>query len=270
MDWELRTLELKRYALAVEYDGRAFKGWQIQPDTLTVQGEMERAVGQMAGHPVRVHAAGRTDAGVHATRQIVHFDTPAKRPLTAWVRGVNSFLPSGVAVLWAQEVSDDFHSRFVATARHYRYLLLQHPIRPSLYSGQVGWIHNELDLDQIYAASRYLLGEHDFSSFRAAECQALSPVKEMLKIDIGRQGDLIYFDFSATAFLHHMVRNIMGALLHIGKGNVDAAWMAWLIEQRNRTVAPPTFMPDGLYLTGVSYPSQFNLPTEPVQRFGLI
>ncbi|WP_410498188.1 tRNA pseudouridine(38-40) synthase TruA [Chitinibacter sp. S2-10] len=263
-------MELKRYALAVEYDGRAFNGWQIQPDVITVQGEMERAVGRMAGHPLRVHAAGRTDAGVHATRQIVHFDTDANRPLTAWVRGVNSFLPSGVSVLWAQQVPVDFHSRFVATARHYRYLLLQHAIRPGIMAGQIGWIHNSLDLEKIHQASRYLLGEHDFSSFRAAECQALSPVKQMLKVDIGRQGDLIYFDFSATAFLHHMVRNIMGALLHIGKGNEPADWMSWLIAQQNRSVAPPTFMPDGLYLTGVSYPEKYGLATEPVQRFGLI
>ncbi|WP_373975435.1 tRNA pseudouridine(38-40) synthase TruA [Chitinibacter sp. SCUT-21] len=263
-------MELKRYALAVEYDGRPFKGWQIQPNALTVQGEMERAVSQMAGHAVRVHAAGRTDAGVHATRQIVHFDTEVNRPITAWVRGVNSFLPPGVAVLWAQEVPNDFHSRFVATARHYRYLLLQHPIRPSLLAGQVGWIHNSLDLVKIEAASRHLLGEHDFSSFRAAECQALSPVKQILKIEIGCQGDLIYFDFSATAFLHHMVRNIMGALLHIGKGNESPDWMTWLIAQQNRSVAPPTFMPDGLYLTGVSYPEKYALATEPTQRFGLI
>ncbi|QLG87718.1 tRNA pseudouridine(38-40) synthase TruA [Chitinibacter bivalviorum] len=263
-------MEVKRYALAVEYDGHAFNGWQIQPDVATVQGEMERAVGRMAGHSLRVHAAGRTDAGVHATRQIVHFDTAANRPITAWVRGVNSFLPDGVSVLWAKQVPSDFHSRFVATARHYRYLLLQHPIRPSLWAGKVGWIHNQLDLNAIKFASQYLLGEHDFSSFRAAECQALSPVKKMLKIEIGQQGDLIYFDFSATAFLHHMVRNMMGALLHIGKGNESAEWMAWLIEQRNRSVAPPTFMPDGLYLTGVSYPEQYALPTEPEYRFGLI
>ncbi|WP_198314529.1 tRNA pseudouridine(38-40) synthase TruA [Chitinibacter sp. GC72] len=263
-------MELKRYALAVEYDGRAFNGWQIQPDVATVQGEMERAIGRMAGHALRVHAAGRTDAGVHATRQIVHFDTAVNRPITAWVRGVNSFLPSGIAVLWAQQVPDDFHSRFVATARHYRYLLLQHPVRPSLLAGQVGWIHNALDLEKISAASQFLLGEHDFSSFRAAECQALSPVKQMLKIDIGQQGDLIYFDFSATAFLHHMVRNIMGALLHIGKGNESPEWMQWLIAQQNRSVAPPTFMPDGLYLTGVSYPEKYGLATEPIQRFGLI
>jgi tRNA pseudouridine38-40 synthase len=266
----LGALELKRFALALEYDGRAFNGWQVQPDVATIQGEMERAVGKMAGHTLRVHAAGRTDAGVHATRQIVHFDTATKRPITAWVRGVNSFLPDGIAVLWAQEVPNEFHSRFVATARHYRYLLLQHAVRPSLMAGKVGWTHQSLDLAEVVKASQFLVGEHDFSSFRAAECQALSPVKQLLKVDIGQHGDLLYFDFSATAFLHHMVRNIMGALLHIGKGSESADWLPWLIAQRNRKVAPPTFMPDGLYLTGVTYPEKFNLPTEPVQRFGLI
>ncbi len=261
---------MKRFALAVEYDGQAFNGWQIQPDRQTVQGVMEQAVGKMAGHPLRVHAAGRTDAGVHATRQIVHFDTDANRPVTAWVRGVNSFLPAGVSVLWAQEVPEHFHSRFVATARHYRYLLLQHPIRPSLLAGKVGWLHQPVSIEAMQAASAYLLGEHDFSSFRAAECQALSPVKQMLRVEIGQQANMLYFDFSATAFLHHMVRNIMGALLHIGKGNESPDWMAWLLAQQNRAVAPPTFMPDGLYLTGVSYPAEFGLATEPDRRYGLI
>jgi len=264
------VLELKRYALAIEYDGRDFSGWQIQPRMMTAQGEMERAVAKMAGHEVRVHAAGRTDAGVHASRQIVHFDTAVQRPITAWVRGVNSFLPSGIAVLWAREVPNHFHSRFVATARHYRYLLLRHPVRPSLQAGRVGWIHYDVDVDKMSAAAQYLLGEHDFSSFRAAECQALSPIKLLQRIEISEQGNMLCFDFSAGAFLHHMVRNMMGALLHIGKGNEAPEWMAWLLAQQNRQSAPPTFMPDGLYLTGVTYPAEFALPTEPEYRYGLI
>lgn len=265
-----RVLELKRYALAIEYDGRDFSGWQVQPQMQTVQGELERAIARMAGHDVRVHAAGRTDAGVHAIRQIIHFDSPVNRPITAWVRGVNSFLPSGVAVLWAQEVPQHFHARFVATARHYRYLLLRHPVRPSLQAGRVGWVHYDLNVDAMREASQFLLGEHDFSSFRAAECQALSPVKLLQRIQIIEQGNMLCFDFSATAFLHHMVRNMMGAMLHIGKGKDSPEWMAWLLAQKNRKTAPPTFMPDGLYLTGVTYPAEFGLPTEPEYRYGLI
>lgn len=263
-------MELKRYALAIEYDGREFSGWQVQPTALTVQGEMERAVAKMAGHELRVHAAGRTDAGVHASRQIVHFDTAAPRPITAWVRGVNSFLPPGVAVLWAREVPQHFHSRFVATARHYRYLLLRHPIRPSLQAGRVGWIHYDVDVSKMRDAAQRLLGEHDFSSFRAAECQALSPVKSLQRLEITEYGNMLCFDFSAGAFLHHMVRNMMGALLHVGKGNESPEWIDWLLAQKNRQSAPPTFMPDGLYLTGVSYPAEFDLPTEPEYRYGLI
>ncbi|KAF0815005.1 tRNA pseudouridine synthase A [Andreprevotia sp. IGB-42] len=261
---------MTRYALALEYDGRAFSGWQVQPDRVTVQSVLERALAQMAGQPVRVHAAGRTDAGVHASRQIVHFDTDAKRTLTAWVRGVNSFLPEGVGVLWAREVPDHFHSRFVATARHYRYLLLNHPVRPALWAGRVGWSHHPLDLDALRAAVPHLLGQHDFSSFRAAECQAKTPVKTLSRLDVHAEGTLLYFDFSADAFLHHMVRNLMGALLHIAKGNRPPEWMAELVAARDRTIAPPTFMPDGLYLAGVSYPSEYGLATEPEPRHGLI
>ena len=263
-------MELKRYALAIEYDGCDFSGWQVQPKLQTVQGEVERAIARMAGHEVRVHAAGRTDAGVHASRQIVHFDTHVLRPITAWVRGVNSFLPSGVAVLWAKEVPNHFHARFVATARHYRYLLLRHPVRPSLQAGRVGWIHYDVDVNKMRRAAQFLLGEHDFSSFRAAECQALSPIKFLQRIEISEQGNILCFDFSAGAFLHHMVRNMMGALLYIGKGNIEPEWMAWLLAQKNRKSAPPTFMPDGLYLTGVTYPAEFALPTEPEYRYGLI
>ncbi|KPC52752.1 tRNA pseudouridine(38-40) synthase TruA [Amantichitinum ursilacus] len=259
-----------KYALAIEYDGRAFCGWQVQPDQLTVQGALEYAVSRMAGEPIRVHAAGRTDTGVHASGQIAHFDTDVKRPLTAWVRGVNSFLPDGVAVRWAQEVPDAFHARFCATSRHYRYLLLNHPVRPALLAGRVGWIHNELDVDAMRAAARLLLGTHDFSSFRAAECQAKTPVKTMKRVDINAMGTLWAIDFEADAFLHHMVRNLMGALLHIGKGNESPEWILHMIALRDRTVAPPTFMPDGLYLAGVSYPAEFGLASEPDPRYGLI
>lgn len=261
---------IQRYALGVEYDGRQFNGWQIQPDRPTVQQVLENAVGKMAGHAVRVHAAGRTDAGVHATGQVVHFDSEATRPLTAWVRGVNSFLPEGVAVTWSRQVSDGFHARFLASARHYRYLVLNHPVRPALLAGRVGWVHQELDVQAMQIAADLLLGEHDFSSFRAAECQAPSPVKIMRSIRISRDGCLLCFDFSASAFLHHMVRNIMGALLHVGKGNQPPGWMTEVLGWRDRSLAPPTFMPDGLYLSGVSYPPEFALPSEPEPRYGLL
>ena len=259
-----------RYALAIEYDGRAFCGWQVQPDQLTVQGAVEEAVSRMAGESVRVHAAGRTDTGVHASGQIAHFDTGVSRPLTAWVRGVNSFLPPGVAVRWAQAVPDTFHARFCASARHYRYLLLNHPVRPALLAGRVGWMHQPLDIDAMRAAAQLLLGQHDFSSFRAAECQAKTPVKTLRRLDISQNGTLWAFDFEADAFLHHMVRNIMGALMHVGKGNQPAAWMTHMLALQDRSLAPPTFMPDGLYLTGVTYPAEFALASEPDPRYGLI
>ncbi len=261
---------MKRIAIGLEYDGRAFYGWQVQPDRVTVQSVLEAAIARMAGHPLRVHAAGRTDAGVHGAMQVAHFDTEADRPLMAWVRGVNSFLPDSVAVLWARDVSDEFHSRFSATARHYRYLLLNHPVRPALLAGRVGWIHQRLDLATMQQAASLLLGEHDFSSFRAAECQAKTPVKLMKRIDVHVEGNMVICDFSASAFLHHMVRNIMGALLHVAKGNQPAQWMSEMLELRDRSLAPPTFMPDGLYLAGVSYAPEFGLPSEPTPRYSLV
>ncbi len=261
---------LRRIVLGLEYDGRAFCGWQIQPQVATVQAVLEQALSKMAGHPVRVHAAGRTDTGVHGALQVTHFDTDAKRPLTAWVRGVNSFLPAEIAVLWAKEVPDTFHSRFSATARHYRYLLLNHPVRPALLAGRVGWIHQSLDLDAMQQAAGLLLGEHNFSSFRAAECQAKTPVKTLERLEIRTDGHLIQCDFSANAFLHHMVRNIMGSLLHVAKGNESPQWITSLLAARDRSVAPPTFMPDGLYLAGVSYPAEYQLLSLPAPRHGVI
>lgn len=261
---------MRRIALGVEYDGRAFFGWQVQPEVVTVQAELESALSRMAAHKVRVHAAGRTDSGVHGAMQVVHFDTDAKRPLTAWVRGVNGFLPSGIAVLWAQEVPDSFHARFSAMARHYRYLLINHPVRPGLWAGRMGWVHQPLDLAAMREAANLLLGEHDFSSFRAAECQAKSPVKTLSRLEIVQEGNLLICDFSANAFLHHMVRNLMGALLDVAKGNESPAWMLELLARRNRSAASPTFMPDGLYLAGVSYPPEYGLPSEPLPRHGLI
>lgn len=251
-----------RIALGVEYDGRAFSGWQTQPGGNTVQDKLNLALSQIAGHAVTTLAAGRTDAGVHALMQVVHFESDAKRPLNAWVRGVNAHLPPEIAVVWAQEVSDEFHARFSAFSRSYRYFLLTHPVRPGLTAGRVGWYHQSLDVAAMRAAAAVLLGKHDFSSFRAAECQAKSPEKNLQQLDISEVDGLLRFDLTGDAFLHHMVRNIVGALLYVGTGRLDTAGMAALLAARDRTKAPPTFMPDGLYLTGVGYPEQFALPSQ--------
>jgi tRNA pseudouridine38-40 synthase len=248
-------------ALAVEYDGRTLAGWQSQPHGNTVQDKLEAALSAIAGQPVSTIAAGRTDAGVHAMMQVVHFDAPVERPLTAWVRGVNSHLPPSVAVLWAHPVSDAFHARFSAFSRSYSYFLLAHPVRPALAAGKIGWFHQPLDVAAMREAGRMLLGEHDFSSFRAAECQAKSPVKQLTRFELAEQGGLLRFDLSANAFLHHMVRNIVGALVYVGKGALSVDDFAALLDARDRTFAPPTFMPDGLYLTGVGYPDEFGLAT---------
>ena len=250
-----------RIALGVEYDGRGFAGWQTQPKGNTVQDALERAIAAIVGVPVRCHAAGRTDAGVHASGQVVHLDCDVARPPGAWVRGVNSHLPPGVAVCWAKPVPEQFHARFSAYARCYRYVLLNRPVRPAIAAGQVGWFHVPLEVAQMGEAARYLLGQHDFSSFRAAECQAKTPVKTLTRLDIDADGDTLTFSLEADAFQHHMVRNLVGALLVVGKGKQPPAWMAELLAARNRRIAPPTFMPDGLYLTGVRYPAEFGLPS---------
>lgn len=249
-----------RIALGVEYCGAGFAGWQSQPHGNTVQDVLEAALARIAGVPVRVQCAGRTDAGVHALMQVVHFDVEAQRPLTAWVRGTNAWLPDTVAVRWAAPVDAAFHARFCAEARHYRYVLFNSPVRPALASGRCGWYHRPLEAEAMREAARVLLGEHDFSAFRAAECQAKSPIKVLQRADIARHGDYFVFDFRATAFLHHMVRNMVGALVMIGKGARDAAWLADLLASRDRTLAPPTFSPAGLYFAGAHYDERWRLP----------
>ena len=249
-----------RHALALEYDGRPFCGFQSQPSACSVQDALERALHEIAGVGLRVTAAGRTDAGVHATSQIVHFDAAIERPLTAWVRGVNAHLPGTAAVLWCARVTDDFHARFAATGRHYAYLLQNRPERPGLASGRVGWHHAPLDVDAMRHAARMLVGTHDFSSFRAAECQAKSPVKSLRALHVARSGTTIRFDFEADAFLHHMVRNIVGALVAVGAGKRPAGWVGELLEGADRTQAAPTFAADGLYFLGADYDARFALP----------
>ena len=249
-----------RYALAVEYAGFAFCGFQSQPSRCGVQDALEHAVAAIAGHPAGIVAAGRTDAGVHAVSQIVHFDTDVERPLSAWVRGVNAHLPAAAAVLWAHPVAPDFHARFAASARHYTYVLQSRPERPALLAGRVGWYHQPLDVAAMQAAAAHLLGTHDYSAFRAAECQAKSPVKTLTRVAVAAEASFVRFDLSANAFLHHMVRNIVGSLVYVGAGRQPPEWIAALLAARDRTRAAPTFAADGLYLAGADYDARFGLP----------
>lgn len=249
-----------RIALGLEYDGSRFCGWQTQPSACAVQDVVEAAISEIAGEAVSVTTAGRTDTGVHALGQVLHFDTDVQRPESAWVRGVNALLPPAVAVRWSREVDPEFHARFSARARRYRYLLLNRPTRPGLSAGRVGWFHAPLEIEAMRAAAAHLIGEHDFSAFRSAECQAKSPVRTLDELAIERRGDVIVFDLQANAFLHHMVRNIIGCLVYVGKGKHDPSWLAELLTQRDRKLAAPTFAPDGLYLTGVAYEAKWGIP----------
>ena len=254
-----------RVALGVSYNGQRYSGWQSQPTGNTVQDHLEAALGRFATHAVHTLCAGRTDAGVHGLMQVVHFDTPLQRTPFSWVRGTNTFLPPDIAVQWAQTVPDAFHSRACATARRYAYVLLQSPVRPSVESGRVGWVFHPLDGDAMRASVLHLLGEHDFTSFRASACQAKTPIKTLHRIDISRrgEGDVCYwrFEFEGNAFLHHMVRNIMGCLITIGQGLKPADWMAQVLAARSRDAAAPTFSPDGLYFLGPVYAPEWGLPS---------
>ena len=251
---------MTRIALGLQYDGRAWHGWQSQPDRKTVQDELESALSRFANRPVRTTCAGRTDTGVHALGQVVHFDTDASRTQNGWVRGVNALLPPSIAVTWSAPVEERFDARFDAIGRTYHYLLLNQPTRSPHWTGRAGWTHAVLDLDAMNEAAAALVGTHDFSSFRSSECQAKSPIKTMDAVRIERSGDFVRFTFEATAFLHHMVRNLVGTLIAIGRGRHGAAWLRELIEARDRTRAAPTFMPDGLYLAQVRYPERIVLP----------
>ena len=251
---------MQRWALGIEYLGEGFLGWQSQPGGRTVQDVLEAALGQIAGQPLRVSPVGRTDTGVHARLQIVHFDAPQERPRTAWVRGVNAMLPRQVSVRWATPVPREFHARAVATGRHYQYLLQDTPVRPGLNAGRVGWFHQPLDLAAMQTAASLLVGRHDFSAFRAAECQAPTPVRELRRFEIGRLGEFLLFTLSADAFLHHMVRNLVGMMIFVGKGRHGPEWVATVLASRDRRLAAPTFAPDGLDLVGADYDARWGLP----------
>jgi tRNA pseudouridine38-40 synthase len=261
-----------RIALGVEYDGGGFCGWQTQPARCSVQDALENALAGIAVEHVSTVCAGRTDAGVHALAQVVHFDTTADRPESAWVRGVNALTPSALAVTWAHPVAAEFSARYSAKSRAYRYVLLNHPVRPAADSGRVGWYHAPLNVERMRAAASLLAGEHDFSAFRSAECQAKSPVRTLMQLEITQQGAYILFDLRANAFLHHMVRNIVGSLVYVGKGKHDPSWVGELLAARDRRLAAPTFDATGLYLTGVEYDPVWELPRAPraaLPRFAL-
>jgi tRNA pseudouridine38-40 synthase len=250
-----------RLALGISYNGQAYQGWQSQLSGLTVQDKLEAALGQLMGQKrVSTLCAGRTDAGVHGLMQVIHFDTPLTRDVNSWVRGTNAHLPRDIAVQWAQEMPDTFHCRASAISRRYAYILLASPVRPSVDAGRVGWIFRPLDLEAMQTAARYLLGEHDFSSFRASACQALSPIKNLLRIEISRRGAYWRFEFEANAFLHHMIRNIMGCLLAVGQGKYPPEWIQTVMDARDRDAAAPTFSPDGLYFLGPRYEPHWGLP----------
>lgn len=253
-----------RIALGISYSGTGYEGWQSQLSGNTVQDKLEVALGKFAAQPVRTLCAGRTDAGVHALMQVAHFDTPLQREEASWIRGVNAFLPRDIAVQWAHTVSSEFHSRASAIARRYAYVVLESAVRPSVEIGRVGWVYRPLDGEAMRQASLELIGEHDFTSFRASQCQAKSPVKNISRIDIsqrvGGNGRYWRFEFEANAFLHHMIRNVMGCLVDIGQGSHAPGWMADVLVVRRRDAAAPTFSPDGLYFLGPVYEKHYSLP----------
>ena len=258
-----------RIALGIEYDGSRFLGWQTQPGGGAVQDALEAALAAIAGAPVATICAGRTDRGVHARGQVVHFDTDAARPSSAWVRGVNALLPESVAVLWSHEVGADFHARYSARSRVYRYLLVNRAVRPALAARYAGWFHLPLDLEAMRAAARYLVGEHDFSAFRSSECQAKSPVRTVQSLEIERSGERFDFTVRANAYLHHMVRNIVGTLVYVGKGKHPPQWVLEVLRSRDRALAAPTFGPEGLYLESVEYEPHWGLPQATLRELAL-
>ncbi len=251
---------MQRLALGLSYRGQGYHGWQSQPDGRTVQDAVEAALMAFAAEPVVTVCAGRTDSGVHALNQVVHIDTGIERDVFAWVRGTNRYLPHDMAVQWCQPVSAGFHARNSARGRRYRFVVLESPTRPALEHGLVGWVFRPLDGQAMRAAAAQVLGEHDFSSFRAAGCQSPTPVKTLRSLEISRRGAYWRFDFDANAFLHHMVRNLMGCLLAVGSGRQAPGWMAEVLAARSRDAAAPTFPPEGLYFLGPYYDAVHAIP----------
>jgi tRNA pseudouridine38-40 synthase len=249
-----------RLAFGISYRGSAYHGWQSQPDGQTVQDQVELALSRFADVAIRVVCAGRTDAGVHALNQVVHLDSPVARDAFSWLRGGNRYLPRDIALQWCQPVAPDFHARNGARGRRYRYLLLESPVRPAIETDAAGWVFRPLDGDRMRQASRCLIGEHDFSSFRSSECQARSPVKTLRNVEVTRNGAYWRFDFDGSAFLHHMVRNLMGCLVAVGVGRRSPAWLAEVLAARDRDASAPTFAPEGLYFFGPYYDAGQRIP----------
>jgi tRNA pseudouridine38-40 synthase len=254
-----------RIACRIEYNGSDYSGWQAQPhlQVRTIQEELEHALSVVADESVRVHCAGRTDTGVHGHGQVIHFDAPAQRAAKSWVLGGNANLPRDIRLHWAVPVAADFHARFSATARRYRYVIANTLVRPALLVGQVSWQRRTLDIELMHEAAQFMLGERDFSAFRAAACQSTTPMRNVHSITVKRRGDLVIVDIKANAFLHHMVRNIAGSLMAIGCGSEDVGWIERLLAGRDRTAAADTAAPDGLYLVEVDYPAHYALPPTP-------
>ena len=258
-----------RLALGISYNGQAYQGWQSQLSGQTVQDQIELALSKFSARKVSTLCAGRTDAGVHGLMQVIHFDTGLDRPVNSWVRGANSYLPPDIAVQWAHPVPDEFHCRASALSRRYAYVLLESPVRPSIDSGRVGWVFRPLALEPMQMAAGCLLGEHDFTSFRASACQALSPVKTLQRVDISQRGAYWRFEFEGNAFLHHMIRNIMGCLVVVGQRRQSPEWLLEVLLARNRDAAAPTFSPDGLYFLGPRYAAHWGLPDRTAAFDGL-
>lgn len=250
----------QRIALGIEYDGSRYCGWQYQDHSPSVQEKVELALAKVADHPLRVSCAGRTDTGVHALGQVVHFDTEAVREAHAWVLGTNANLPDDITVLWAKPVSSEFHARFSAVRRQYRYVIFNRPLRPAILAKRVSWEYRPLQVEAMHEAAQYLIGEHDFSSYRALACQAKSPIRILHRLEISRYGDIVILDLEANGFLHHMVRNIAGVLMKIGAGEAEPSWAREVLELRDRTQGGVTASPHGLYFVTAYYPEQFSIP----------
>ena len=254
---------MARIALGIEYDGGAYSGWQQQSHARSVQGELQVALGSVAAHPVELTAAGRTDAGVHALMQVAHFDSDVSRPEHAWALGGTAAAADDLTVLWARQVPDHFHARHSALSRTYVYRVLNRSLRPALDRDRVCWVRRPLDAATMQRAAQRLLGEHDFSAFRAAECQSSTAMRRLLEVTVERSGETVCITVRANAFLQHMVRNLAGTLLLVGAGQRPEGWIAEVLEARDRTLAGPTAPPQGLYFAGVEYPPEFDLPSRP-------
>jgi tRNA pseudouridine38-40 synthase len=253
---------VSRIALGLEYDGSEFSGWQSQHDAVGVQSVVEKALSEVANHPVQVVAAGRTDTGVHAAMQVVHFDTTAERTERNWMLGGASNLPASVSILWTRDVPDSFHARFSAQARSYRYFILNRGPRPAIARLRTSWVRDALDEARMQEGGALLVGQHDFSSFRAAECQARSPIRHLYDLRVSRRGEIVELAVTANAFLHHMVRNIAGVLIAVGRGDRPVEWVSEVLDARDRRQGGVTAPPGGLYLSSVRYPEAFRLPSE--------